>query len=89
MDDIFLTPYGNTIVTLKNGKPPIRAGKPNTFLDSELELLPQQHKEAAFKEEEEKEAAFTKQLEAELKDIDVEEESGEEVSGFLVPESDY
>lgn len=78
VDEIYLTPYGNTIVTLKNGKPPIRAGKPNTFTDAELELLPQQHKEAALKEEEQKEAEFAKHLEEELEHIDVEEESEEE-----------
>jgi len=78
VDEIYLTPAGNTIVTLKNGKPPVRAGNPNNFSDAELELLPQQHKEAALKEEAEKEAEFAKNLDAEL---DREEDDTEDDDG--------
>lgn len=80
IDAVYVTPKGNTIVTRKNGLPPLRAGNPNTFTDDELDLLPQQHKEAALKEEEQKEAEFTKILDKELEqfDVDVEDESEEE-----------
>lgn len=62
---------------MKNGKPPIRAGKPSTFTDAELLLLPKQHQEAALKEEDERAAEFSKEIEQklELEAIDVEEES--------------
>jgi len=55
VESIFEIPGGNTIVTRKNGKAPIRAGYPSTFTEAELDLLPDIHKTLAKEEELKKE----------------------------------
>jgi TATA-binding protein-associated factor Taf7 len=44
VDEIYETPSGNMIVTMKDGTP-IRAGIPSTFQDSELLLLPKHQRD--------------------------------------------
>jgi len=52
VDEYFELPKsGNVIMTMKDGKPPIRAGYTHTFTDSELDLLPDIQKELAKAEE--------------------------------------
>jgi len=52
VDEYFELPKsGNVIMTMKDGKPPIRAGYTHTFTDAELDLLPDIQKELAKAEE--------------------------------------
>jgi TATA-binding protein-associated factor Taf7 len=52
VDEYFELPQtGNVIMTMKDGKPPIRAGYTHTFTDAELDLLPDIQKELAKAEE--------------------------------------
>jgi len=44
VDEIYETPSGNMLVTMRDG-PPIRAGIPSTFQDSELLLLPKHQRD--------------------------------------------
>jgi len=66
VDEIFETPNMNTIVTLNNGKAPIRAGIPTTWTDAELDLLPQQHKDLAKAEELKREQDLAAEFEKEM-----------------------
>jgi TATA-binding protein-associated factor Taf7 len=75
VDEIYETPTGNTIVTMKNGKPPIRAGHPKTFTDQELDLLPDVHRQAAKEEEAQLDAKIESQIQ---KEFDVGDGAGEE-----------
>jgi transcription initiation factor TFIID subunit 7 len=61
VDEYFELPQsGNVIMTMKDGKPPIRAGYTHTFTDAELDLLPDIQKELAKAEEAKKEKEVEK-----------------------------
>jgi TATA-binding protein-associated factor Taf7 len=61
VDEYFELPNsGNVIMTMKDGKAPIRAGYTHTFTDSELDLLPDIQKELAKADEAQKEKEVDK-----------------------------
>jgi TATA-binding protein-associated factor Taf7 len=61
VDEYFELPHtGNVIMTMKDGKPPIRAGYTHTFTDAELDLLPDIQKELAKAEEAKKDKEVEK-----------------------------
>jgi len=63
VDEFFELPQsGNVIMTMKEGKPPIRAGYTHTFTDAELDLLPDIQKELAKAEEAKKDKEVEKIL---------------------------
>jgi len=82
-DELFETPSGNTIVTMKEG-PPIRAGIPSTFTDAELQMLPKHQLERISlqpppQEEEEEDEELDAELEEELdKELAAEDENNED-----------
>jgi TATA-binding protein-associated factor Taf7 len=61
VDEYFELPNsGNVIMTMKDGKAPIRAGYTHTFTDAELDLLPDIQKELAKADEAQKEKEVDK-----------------------------
>jgi len=70
VDELFELPSGNSIMTMKVGKPPIRAGYTNTFTDAELDLLPDIQKELAKAEEVNNENKLSRDLDKILAEFD-------------------
>lgn len=77
VDELYETPQGNKILTLKHGKPPICGGNTNTFTEEELDLLPEGHRVLA-KAQVEKE--FESHFAADLKFVEGGEEETEDHS---------
>lgn len=77
VDELYETPQGNKILTLKHGKPPICGGNTNTFTEEELDLLPEAHRLLA-KAQVEKE--FESHFAADLKFVEGGEEETEDHS---------
>ena len=79
VDEIYETPSGNVIVTMKEG-PPIRAGIPSTFTEAELQMLPKHQldrlktqpppQEEEEEEEDELDAELEEELDRELEEDD-------------------